>query len=198
MKRMFPTVKQLDITGNIVVIFYTFLILEAVAFLIFVVEHLCNIRIFGLFKKKTRSDVAIHDQPSISTMQSPIKNAAFLIGPATDLKATDPSVCEMQAFQKPITNVHVDRANLGASSEGECNTHVYPIDEACAIDVAAKDGQFPPGDHLLSQQTQNYLIMSVNCDEATDTDDDSKDNGESDIRERRRKSGKGSLVNVYS
>ncbi|CAL8135279.1 unnamed protein product [Orchesella dallaii] len=176
MKEMFPSVKKLDITGNIVVIFYTFMILQAVAFAIFAVEYLCSIKIFGVHKKQTQSGFFDSDQFSKSTMETLNKHRAISNASNTDQRAGLP-ICEFQPVQKTITEIRIDGANLNVSIEGECNTYIDPTDEAY-------DGKISPSDHLLSQQTPNNLMMSVKSDEAMDneeTNNESSDFSEVDL-----------------
>ncbi|CAL8112551.1 unnamed protein product [Orchesella dallaii] len=174
MKGMFPCVKELTITGNIAVIFYTFMILQAVAFAIFAVEYLCSIKIFGVIKKQTQSGFVDNDQFSKSTMETLNKHGAISIGSETDQLITGLPICEMQPVQKSSNELRIEETNLDVSIEGVFNTHMDPKDEAC-------DAHLSPSDYLLSQQIPNNLMMSVKSDEALDHEETNNDG--SDISE---------------
>ncbi|CAL8127711.1 unnamed protein product [Orchesella dallaii] len=105
---MFPDVKELDITDNIVVIFYTFMTLLAVAFAVFAGEYLCGISILDLIKNQTRSLVGKCNQSSQSTMETPNNHGIILVDLATDQPPSDVPICDiLPANDQPPSDVPI-------------------------------------------------------------------------------------------
>ncbi|CAL8130332.1 unnamed protein product [Orchesella dallaii] len=189
---MFPDVKKLGLTGNVVVIFYTLMILQSVAIAVFAVEYLLRFSIFDSIKKQTRSKVATHDQ---SSMESRNKHGAILtVQPAADL-----TICEIQLTQEENIVTGQNGDVCGISIEEWDSTPIDYIEDVCANGAAAQDLQLRPGGHILSlnnaniqnishsnasavsQKTPINFVMLDNCDEATNYD--TEDNGNCNIYE---------------
>ncbi|CAL8135239.1 unnamed protein product [Orchesella dallaii] len=194
MKGMFPDVRKLDITGNILVIFYALMMLQAVAIAIFAVEYLRSLSIFDLITKQTLSDVPNCDQSSQLNIESQTQLGAF-IDSATDQPVSNLTVLEPAQSAAIVSDKDGD--DLDVSIEGGNITPIVYIDEACAHGSNSKDGVPQPGDYLLSLGKSDFQILATkslvvtrnpqqrddvgNCDKATN--DDSINNDGSNIAE---------------
>ncbi|CAL8135295.1 unnamed protein product [Orchesella dallaii] len=133
MKGTFPNVEKLGLTGNIVVIYYAFMIFQSVAIAIFAVEYLRSFSIFESIKRQTRCKVADDDQ---SSMESHNTQASIL----TEQPAADLTICQTQLKQEATTAIGQNGDDHGMRTEGGDSTPIYYIDDPCANVAAAKDG----------------------------------------------------------
>ncbi|CAL8128003.1 unnamed protein product [Orchesella dallaii] len=178
MKGTFPSATKLEITGNLAVFSYTFLILQGVAFACFAAEYLLRF-ICGIIKNKNKVNVANDDQSLESTMEphnidgeSLFESATdqslestmephnidgkSLFDSAADQSAAEPAICSIQPTTAATTvettvtvEVHRDGADLSVSIVGDSYTHPNSIDEAI-------DAHLQSGDDLLSLNNENF------------------------------------------
>ncbi|CAL8131089.1 unnamed protein product [Orchesella dallaii] len=164
MKGMFPDVRKLDITGNIAVIFYTYMIFHAVAFAIFTIEYL-RVMIWGSIKNQitvSESDVTNNVPTSESSIESPVTLEELQAN--TDESMTEPAsdraICEIQPDQDTIMEIKRDVVDLDVSIVGGGDSHLDSIVEAHGHGAAAKYEQLQPDAHFISIQVGNFQNIS--------------------------------------
>ncbi|CAL8112265.1 unnamed protein product [Orchesella dallaii] len=191
MKEMFPDVRKLDITGNIAVIFYTFMIFQALAFAIFAIENLWA-RIASSVKPMvvSGSGVANPDPNSQFPIASQATREAFLVntnGPTIDKPTAGRKVYEIKQKQVSVMDKKGRVVGFRMSIMGEGDLHINSLAEVQGYGAAAKDEQLLSDEHLMSAQDGNFQNncgynslatlrqTQVNCDESSDNDSNISD-----------------------